>query len=104
MSRLHGELLGWEPDVVELVYHERSKHIDLRYHIIQNCLAERIVSATYINTTDQLANILMKALWRVKFQKLRASIGMVQVGRDRDQGRLIEIIPCPDPVDRLYVI
>jgi hypothetical protein len=80
MSRLHGELLGWEPDVVEPVYHERSKHIDLRYHFIRNCLADRTVSATYINTADQLAYIFTKALGRVKFQELRARIGIVQIG------------------------
>jgi hypothetical protein len=48
MARLLGELLGRKPEVVELkvdnkstlvlarnpVYHERSKHIDLRYHFI----------------------------------------------------------------------
>jgi hypothetical protein len=54
MARLLGELLGREPEVVELkvdsnsalalarnpVYHERSKHVDLRYHFFQNCLIE----------------------------------------------------------------
>jgi hypothetical protein len=94
MARLLGELFEREPEVVELkvdnksalalarnpVFHERSKHIDLRYHFIRNCLAEGTVSATYINTVDQLADILMKALGRVKFQELRARIGMVQIG------------------------
>jgi hypothetical protein len=79
MARLLGELLVRLPEVVELkvdsksalalarnpVYHERSKHIDLRFHFIQNCLAT--VSATYINTADQLVDILTKALGRVKF-------------------------------------
>jgi hypothetical protein len=86
------------------VFHERSKHIDLRYHFIQNCLAEGTVRATYINTVDQLVDILMKALERVKFQELRARIGMVQIGRDRDQGEIDRDNRRPDPVDRLYVI
>jgi hypothetical protein len=117
MAWLLGEHLGREPEVVELkvdsksalvlarnpVFHERNNHIDLRYHFIRNCLAEGTVSATYINTVDQLADILTKALGRVKFQKLRARIGMVQIGRDRDQGGLIEIILCPDLVDRLVM-
>jgi hypothetical protein len=81
MARLLCELLEREPEVVELkvdsksaltlarnpVFHKRSKHIDLRYHFIRNCLAEGTVSATYINTVDQLADILTKALGRVKF-------------------------------------
>jgi hypothetical protein len=54
MARLLGELLGREPEVVELkvdsksalalarnpVYHERRKHVDLMYHFFQNCLIE----------------------------------------------------------------
>jgi hypothetical protein len=102
MARLLGELLGKEQKVVELkvdnksalalarnpVFHERSKYIDLRFHFIRNCLADRTVSVTYINTADQLADILTKALGRVKFQELRARIGMVQIGRDKDQGEI----------------
>jgi hypothetical protein len=117
MARLLGELLEREPDVVELkvdsksaltlarnpVFHERSKHIDLRYHFIRNCLAEGAVSTTYINTVDQLTCILMKALGRVKFQELRARIEMVQIGQDRDQWEIDRDNPRPDLVDRLTV-
>jgi hypothetical protein len=117
MARLLGELLRREPEVVELkvdsksalalvrnpVFHERNKHIDLRYHFIRNCLAEGIVSVTYINTVDQLADILMKALGRVKFQELRARIGMIQIGRDRDQGEIDRDNPRLDLVDRLVI-
>jgi hypothetical protein len=76
MARLLGELLGREPVVVKLkvdsksdlaqarnpVYHECSKHINLRYHFIRNCLVDKTVSTTYINIADQLADIPMKAL------------------------------------------
>jgi hypothetical protein len=113
MARLIGELLEREPEVVELkvdnksvltlarnpVFHEHSKHIDLRYHFIQNCLVEGTVSVTYINTVDQLTDILMKALGRVKFQELRVRIGMVQIG----QGEIDRDNPHPDLVDRLVM-
>ncbi|CAN6328560.1 unnamed protein product [Urochloa humidicola] len=53
VARLLGEILGWELDVVELrvdsksalalaknpVFHERSKHIDVRFHFITDCLS-----------------------------------------------------------------
>jgi hypothetical protein len=117
MAQLLGELIVREPEVVELkvdsksvltlvrnpVFHEHSKHIDLRYHIIRNCLVEGTVSATYINTVDQLADILTKSLGRVKFQELRARIGMVQIGRDRDQREIDRDNPCPNLVDRLVI-
>jgi hypothetical protein len=60
-------------------------------------LDDRTVSATYINTADQLANILTKALGRVKFQELRTRIGMVQVGQDRDQGEIDRDNPLSRP-------
>jgi hypothetical protein len=111
MAWLRGELLGREPKVVELkmdsmsalalvrnpVFHERNKHIDGRFHFIRNCLANRTVSATYINTADQLTDILMMALGRVKFQELRTRIGMVQIGRDRDQGEIDRDNPLSRP-------
>jgi hypothetical protein len=117
MARLLGELLGREPEVVELkvdnkstlslarnpVFHKRSKHIDLMYHFIRNCLAEGTVSATYINTVDQLADILTKALGRVKFQELRARIGIVHIGRDRDQREIDRDNPRLDLIDRLVM-
>jgi hypothetical protein len=76
MARLLGELLGRELEVVELkvdsksalaltrnsVFYERNKHIDLRYHFIQNCLVEGAVSVTYINIVDQLTDIFTKTL------------------------------------------
>jgi hypothetical protein len=89
MARLLGELLGREPEVDSksalaltrnLVFHKRNKHINLRYHFIRNCLAEEAVSATYINTVDHLADILTKALGRVKLHELRVRIGMIQIG------------------------
>jgi hypothetical protein len=117
MARLLVELLGRKLEVVELkvdsksaltlarnpVFHKRSKHIDLRYHFIQNCLAEGTVSATYINTVEQLANILTKSLGRVKFQELRTRIGMVQIGRDRDQWEIDRDNPRPGLIDRLVM-
>jgi hypothetical protein len=66
-------------------------------------LVEGSASATYINIVDQLAGILTKALGRVKFQELRARIGMIQIGRDRDQGEIDRDNPRPDLVDRLVI-
>jgi hypothetical protein len=42
-------------------------------------MEEGSISASYISTKDQLADILSKALRRVKFYELRARIGMVQI-------------------------
>jgi hypothetical protein len=93
LARLLGELQGRKAETVELkvdnksaialaknpVFHERSKHIDIRYHFIRDCLEEGSISTSFIKTSDQLADILTKSLGRMKFQELRARIGMVQI-------------------------
>ena len=61
------------------VFHERSKHIPLRYHFIQSCLDEGSIKASYINTTDQLADLLTKPLGRIKFLELCSRIGMIRL-------------------------
>jgi hypothetical protein len=81
LVRLPGELMGRKAECVELmmdsksalelsknpVFHERSKHIELRYHFIRGCIEKEFIDADYINTKDQLADILTKALGQVKF-------------------------------------
>jgi hypothetical protein len=93
LVRLLGDLLGRGTGAVELrvdsksalalaknpVFHERSKHIRVRYHFIRDCLEEGSFKACYINTKDQLADLLTKLLGRIKFLELCSRIGMVQL-------------------------
>ena len=66
------------------VFHDRSKHIDVRYHFIWECVDEGGIVLSYTETEQQLADVLTKALGRVRFQKLQDMIG-VQVAGDRAQ-------------------
>jgi hypothetical protein len=61
------------------VFHERSKHIRVRYHYVRQCIEEGSIHADFISTKDQLADIGTKALGRVRFQELCARIGMVKI-------------------------
>ena len=60
------------------VVHERSKRIRVRHHFIRSCLDEGSIKASYINTTDQLVDLLTKPLGRIKFLELCSRIGMIQ--------------------------
>ena len=61
------------------VFHEQSKHIQVKYHSIRGCLKEGDIKASYINTKNQLADQLIKPLGRIKFLELCSRIGMVQL-------------------------
>lgn len=50
------------------VYHDRSKHIDTRYHFIRECIAKKEVELKYVKSHDQVADIFTKPL---KFEDFR---------------------------------
>ena len=93
LSRTLVELLGRKVNVVELkvdsksalalaknlVFHERSKHIRIKYHFIRDCLEDGSIKASHIATTDQLADILTKSLGKSKFQEMRMMIGLQRI-------------------------
>jgi hypothetical protein len=51
----------------------------VRHHFIRGCLEEGSIKAGYINTKDQLADLLTKPLGRIRFLELCSKIGMVQI-------------------------
>ena len=58
-------------------FHQRTKHIDVKFHFIRALQEERIIDVTYINTNAQLADILTKALTGPRFVKLRNEINII---------------------------
>jgi hypothetical protein len=56
------------------VFHRRTKHIDIRYHFIRERIASGEIELRYIPTEQQLADILTKALPRLRINSLRHSI------------------------------
>jgi len=61
------------------VFHERIKHIRIKYHFIRDCLEDGSIKASHIATTDQLVDILNKSLGKSKFQEMRERIGLQQI-------------------------
>ena len=47
-----------------------TKHIDIPYHYIWECIQEDLIRLFYIGTNDQRANIFTKNLTRDKFRKI----------------------------------
>jgi hypothetical protein len=61
------------------IFHERSKHIQVRHHFIRGYLEEWSLKAGYINTKEQLADLLTKPLGRIMFLELCSKTGIVQI-------------------------
>ncbi|KAL0451615.1 UNVERIFIED_CONTAM: Copia protein [Sesamum latifolium] len=53
------------------VFHERSKHIDTKYHFIRDCISKKEVKLEYVKSQDQIADIFTKAL---KFDSSRSCV------------------------------
>jgi hypothetical protein len=93
LVRLFSDLLGRDTGAVELrvdsksalslaknpVFHERSKDIRVRHHFIRGCLEDGSIKASYINTKDQIADLLTKPLGRIRFLELCSKTGMIQI-------------------------
>jgi hypothetical protein len=62
--------------LINHVFHDRSKHIDIWYHHLRDCVQWNIMLLQYIPTEDQDADILTKALTRRKFEYHRDRIGV----------------------------
>jgi hypothetical protein len=61
------------------IFHEWSKHIDVRFHFIRECIKAGKINVEHVRTGEQLADILTKPVGRVRFLELREKIGMVKV-------------------------
>ena len=44
------------------VFYDRSKHIDIRHHHLQDCVVKRIMLLLYVSIEERDADILTKAL------------------------------------------
>ena len=60
------------------VFHDRSKHIEIRCHFIRDYVQQGVVQLRYTPTGEQVADILTKALSKIKFTYFREKMGMVE--------------------------
>ena len=60
------------------VFHDRSKHIDIRCHFILDMVQRGTVRLNDIGIDEQVADILTKPLGKVKFLTFRENLGMME--------------------------
>ena len=63
------------------VFHGRSKHIDIRFHFIRECVERGEVVLKHVPSQEQRADVLTKALATVKFERMRKLLGVENLVR-----------------------
>ncbi|GKC76579.1 hypothetical protein Tco_1127353, partial [Tanacetum coccineum] len=59
------------------VFHQRTKHIEIRYHFIRDANEKNLIQVLKIHTNDNVADLLTKAFDGPRFKYLVVHIGMV---------------------------
>ena len=54
--------------IENLVFHDKSKHIEVRYQYIQDMVHKGVVNIKYVPIEEQVADVLTKPLSHVKFE------------------------------------
>lgn len=60
------------------VFHDGSKHIEIKYQYIQNIVQRGAVRLKYVLTDQQVADVLMKSLSQIKFAYFKEQLGIVE--------------------------
>ena len=60
------------------MFHDRSKHIDIRYHFILDMVQRGAIRIHHIGTDEQAADILTKPLGKVKFLAFQERLGVME--------------------------
>ena len=61
------------------VFHQRTKHIDVRFHFIREHLEAGNIKVLYVPTNDQIADPFTKPLPNPRFSVIRTQMGIVAV-------------------------
>ena len=64
------------------MFHDKSKHIEVRYHYIRDKVEKGVVKLQYLATDEQVVDVLTKPLSKVTLEYFREKLGVVPRRRE----------------------
>ena len=61
------------------MFHDKSKHIDIKYHYIGDMVHRGAMQLQYVATYENIVDLLTKPLERVKFEYFREKLGFILI-------------------------
>ena len=61
------------------MFHDRSKHIEIKYRYIRDMVQRRSIRLDYISIDEKTTDVLTKSLPREKFVCFRDKLGLVEI-------------------------
>ena len=61
------------------MFHDRSNHIEIKYHYIRDMVQRGAVKLLYVATKEQVPDVLTKPLAKDKFEYFRERLGVLQI-------------------------
>ena len=59
------------------VFHDKSKHIEIKYHYIRDMVQRGAVKLQYVATKEHIADVLTKPLARLNFKYFGEKLGVL---------------------------
>lgn len=76
---LYNDSMSAQKLLMNPVFHNKTKHIDVRYHYCREIINENIVSVKYLCTSDMPADLFTKSLSAIKHYRHLNTLGIVEV-------------------------
>jgi hypothetical protein len=60
------------------LFHDKSKHIEIKYHYIRDMVQRKEVHVLYLPTHKKIEDIFIKTLAKTKFEYFHERLGLVE--------------------------
>ena len=61
------------------MFHDKSKHIEIKYHYIRDMVQRGVVKLQYVAMEEHIADVFMKPLARLKFEYFTENLDVLQI-------------------------